>query len=86
MGKQVGALAMPECEENISLENNPTLRGLLDHIAEELAKEYVRLMKEAASVGTESGIHPHNNTAREKIGLSPEYASIAQDDDNSGGK
>ncbi len=26
---------------------NPAVRGLLDHVAEELAQEYVRLMKEA---------------------------------------
>ena len=28
---------------------NPAVRELLDHVAEELAQEYVRLMKEALS-------------------------------------
>jgi hypothetical protein len=28
---------------------NPALRSLLDHIAEELAREYVRLMERAAN-------------------------------------
>jgi len=31
-----------------SLEANPALRELLDHIARQLADEYVRLMKQAA--------------------------------------
>jgi len=33
---------------------NPAVRALLDHIAEQLAAEFVRLMKESASAGLES--------------------------------
>jgi hypothetical protein len=32
---------------------NPAVRELLDHLADELAKEYIRLMKQAAGDGTD---------------------------------
>ena len=36
-------------EKILSSVQDPAVRELLDHIAEELAEEYVRLMNEAAS-------------------------------------
>ena len=37
-----------------TLEGNPAVRELLDHLAEELAAEYVRLMKAAAAASCRS--------------------------------
>lgn len=36
---------------------DPTIRGLLDHIAAELAEEYIRLMEAAAEPETASETH-----------------------------
>jgi hypothetical protein len=40
----------PETDQGVARESalNPNLRGLLDHIAVELAEEYIRLMEAAA--------------------------------------
>ena len=39
---------------------NPAVRELLDHLADELAREYIRLMKEATEgTATESGKGGH---------------------------
>ena len=36
-----------QAEDAWRYDSNPAVRELLDHIAQELAREYVRLMKEA---------------------------------------
>lgn len=45
-------LGMEESEE-WSVSQDPAVRSLLDHVADELAAEFVRLMR--ASVATETG-------------------------------
>jgi hypothetical protein len=36
---------------------DPAVAALLDHIAEDLAREYVRLMEQAAHQGDADGLH-----------------------------
>jgi hypothetical protein len=48
MPRRRTALAAEPKEPSGGLESDPALRELLDHVARQLAEEYVRLMKEAA--------------------------------------
>jgi hypothetical protein len=41
-------------DEGWNPNSNPAVRELLDHLADELAKEYIRLMKQAAGDGTDT--------------------------------
>jgi hypothetical protein len=40
---------------------NPAMRELLDHLADELAREYIRLMKQATEVNPEMVSHGGGN-------------------------
>lgn len=44
------AVAVEPKESSPGRKGDPALRELLDHVARQLAEEYVRLMKEAARV------------------------------------
>lgn len=56
MAKKSGMLLRRQEGKDLSLMQDPTVRELLDHIAEELAGEYVRLMKEASCEGSGSTV------------------------------
>lgn len=47
----IAAIAPPEPEGDWSSLTNPAVTALLDHVAGELAREYVRLMENAAKAG-----------------------------------
>jgi len=49
MAERTSRLPRRKEEKILSSVQDPAVRELLDHIAEELAEEYVRLMNEAAS-------------------------------------
>ena len=56
MAEKSGASPRRKEGKDLSLVQDPTVRELLDHIADELAGEYVRLMKEASREGSGSDI------------------------------
>lgn len=58
-------------EPALSPANDPAVRDLLDHVAEELAKEYVRLMKEASLTATCPHVEPEKGKSHESRDIRP---------------
>lgn len=59
----IAPTAPPQPEEDWSALTNPAVTALLDHVAEELAREYVRLMKNAAAVDEAQDRRPADTDA-----------------------
>jgi hypothetical protein len=47
-------------DDEWAVANNPAMRAVLDHVAEELAAEFVRLMKAAVSMEDAEGPQEEN--------------------------